>query len=340
MIQNFVIPGFVAGATLPIRASSQTGVYSAVADAAVSPQNAAWGAFAQYPASFPLNTPSYVVLKGGVGAFPAAVGFSWSGVWEKATVLEGRIILIPVQFAASVTDFAINITDGNTQREILVSSLDTTPSVGAFSISAAWKNTLYSVGGQLVAIEGSGMNGVAQILDSEGHSLSFKKVSDEWLVLKTAAITTPGVITLTFKNAAGTTLGTTTVTVNGGSDLEVESFFWSSGDIVTVWSDIDNVLLYAVYGGSVYGGTIPAQRDLFDMLNQQQENFVRVVRDKLGKVIAYCPYTVMSVDGSVYFAGVADENGVISIIRSALPSRFIIQYDSVMVPARRECVNL
>jgi len=340
MIQNFVIPGFVAPAVLPIKVGDTGGVYGMMADVSVDPKSALWGAFSQYPASFPPNTDSYVVLKGAVGNFPAAVAFACSGTWQKAIVLQNRVILVPVNFPEAVTDYAIDITDGVVSNQILVTAQDTTPSVGAFSVVATWKNTLYSKGGQKVAVEGTGLYGVAEITDSEGHVLSFKKVSDAWLVLEMAAIAAPGVITLTFKNGAGTILGTTLVTVNAGNEMAGEVFFSNTGDIVSVWVDREGVAVYASYGGSIYPGLMPAQDDLFGRLNEWEANFVRVVRDKLGKVLAYCPYSIMAVDGSVYFTGVADENGVISIVRSALPSRFIIQYDSVMVPVRREWITL
>jgi len=339
MIQNIVIAGFVAPATLPLKIVYADGVYGIIADAAVSPKNASWGALAQYPASVPVNAETFVVLKGGVGSLPPSIAYAWSGVWQQAIVLGGRVALIPVNFAAATTDFPIDITDGLNPSQILVTAQDGTVTVGSFAISATWKNTLYSKGLQYVAVEGAGMNGVAQILDSEGHSLQFTKISDEWLVLQTAAITTPGAITLTFKNGAGTTLGTTVVTVNSGNEIYGEAFFWNTGDIVSVMTSEEDVEVFASYGGSIHGGSAP-QPDLFEILNQQQENFTRVIRDKLGKVIAYCPYTIMSINGSMAFTGIADEYGVISIPRSALPPRFIIQYDSVQVPLRREWITL
>lgn len=339
MIQNFVIPGYTPAATLPLKVAFAGGIYDMVADSSASPKDATWATPVQYPAALPLNIDSYVILKAGAGAFPPCVAFSWSGVWEKAIVLGGRVILIPVNFAATTADYPISLSDGVNDYDLTVDALDFTVSVGSFAVSATWKNTLYSIGGQKVAVEGTGMNGVSQILDSEGNELDFVAVSDEWLVLTMSDIVTPGTITITFKSGAGTTLGTTTVVVAGTNELDGEAFFWYDGTIVSVYVDADDALAYVSTGGSIYTGSTP-QSDLFSLTNEQEESFVRVVRDKLGKVIAYCPYTIMGISGSVLFTGVADECGVVSITRSALPARFVIRYDNLQVPLRAEWITL
>lgn len=337
MRHNFVIPGFVSAVTASLKVSGLGGIYAVVADAAVAPKDGDWSSLAQSPASVPLGQQSYVVLKSGTADIPATVGYSWSGVWQRATVLANRIVLIPVQYDSETLSQTLSITDGVTDTDISVTARDVTRTAGSFAISASWNNSLHSLGGQLVAIEGTGMNSVARVVDSESNELSIANVDDSWLIVEMAAIATPGAITLSFLNSGDTVIGTRSVTVSGTSEILGESFYWYSSDIVTAIIDSDDETAFMEYGGDTYGPSTGDDNLIAD-LNLKQNAFVRIVRDRNGAVLPHCAYSVMSISGITLFTGSADENGVISLTQSTLPTNFIIEYNSFSVPVRREFV--
>lgn len=339
MIHNFLVPGFVSAGTLALKVSRKEGIYNMVADLAVMPKSADWSSYTQSPASVPLAEDTYVVLKAGAGDMPAAVAYSWSGVWQRATVLEQRVVLVPVRYDAETLAQTLSLTDGVTDTDISVTARDVTQTAGTFAISTVWKNTLYSMGGQLIAVEGTGMNNVARVTDSEGNELTVVNVDDTWLVVTMAAIATPGAITLSFRNAGDTVIGTNVVTVAGSNEIEGEAFYWYSNDVVTALIDGDDAVAFIAYGGSEYGPSQGAY-DLVTDLNLKENAFVRIVRDRNGAILPYCAYSVMSINGSTLFTGQADESGIISLSISTLPSNFIIEYNSFSVPLRREFVAL
>lgn len=338
MLHHFAVPSFSSSGTLPVKVMKATGFYDMVADAGVTPTAADWSSLTQSPASVPLGIETFVVLKAGVGDLPPIVGYAWGGIWQKATVLAQQVLLLPVQYDSEVTAQTLSITDGVTDTDISVTARDVVRTVGVFSISAAYQNTLYSIGGQLVAFEGMGMNGVASVTDSESNDLAIYAIDDSWLVVEMAEITTPGSITLSFKDSGGTVLGTHVVSVSDANELSGEAFYWYDRDYITVSvDDTDYNAAFIEYGGNTYGPS-QGENGLITTLNLRENSFTRIMRDKKGAILAFCNYSVMSVTGSTLFTGRADENGIISLSLSVLPRQFIIRYDSFQVPLRQEFV--
>lgn len=340
MIHHFVIPSFSSTGTLPLKISKITGQYAMTADVAVSPLAASWASYTQYPASVPLATDTFVLLKAAGATLPPVVAYAWSGIWQKATTVDNQILLIPVRYDSETLAQTLSISDGVTDIDLSVTSRDVTQVAGTFAISHVYNNTLYSKGGQFVVLEGTGMNGVATVTDSESNALTIYNIDDSWLVIEMAAITAPGAITLTLKNSGGTTLGTNVVTVAGTNTLSGEAFYWFSGDYITAYlDDDDDAAVYAVDGGTTYK-SYRGYDSLITSLNYRQNTFVRIMRDRNGAIIPYCNYTVMSISGTVLFTGRADEDGIISITLSTLPSQFVIRYDSFQTPIRQEFIVL
>ena len=343
MINHLVIPGYTPASTLPVKVMRRDGIYDMVADQRISPKASTWGTASLnvYPASMPLGATRYLLVQTPAGVtFPPTLCFSWLGTWQQAIMLQSRIALLPVRFDAEVTDYEVVLNDGVSEQTILVTARDVNLTTGTFAITTLWQNLVYSMGGQRIVIQGTGMNGVATVTDSESNDLTIEAVDDNWLVITMAEIVTPGAITLTFKNAGGTTLGTQAVTIAGTNELVGEASFWYDGIYITVSvPETDDYALFAEYGGDSYPASAGANT-LLTVLNRNENAFVRICRRKDGQVISWCPYTVMSINGDVYFSNRANEYGVISISRSTLPAQFVIRYDTFDMPLRQEFVTI
>lgn len=337
MLNSYRIPSY-AGATLLTTLILPTGNETIRASKGVSPKVATNTVVRQYPATVPLGVDTYVILEGGANAFSPVLMAAMSGSYSRAIVLDGQIVLIPVNYASAGIN-TIPITDGVNPVTLTVSSGTASVVAGNFAISADYHNYLSNIGGSKVLITGTGMNGVASIVDDETNVIEFVAVDDTHLVLTTTALTTSGAHTYTFKNAAAATLGTLSLTFASDNTVEGDAFFWQdANDIITVDYIADYDYTMVAWDTTPYYSFASFDSNIQTAASSAQY-FTRIVRDRNGIVIPYAAYEIKNIYGVQMFRGEANNDGVIQLACNLLPNPFMFVLDRMDVPLRVETIS-
>lgn len=341
MINNYVVPSYTPASTLSVGLFTNKGIYDLVAYQAKSAKDASWTITNQYPSVIKTNIDTFVVLKGASSSvFPGIACYGKDGVYQNATVFAGQVLIFPVNYTQVTTSDTIYLHDGNESQEITVSASDYTITAGTFAITTMWANRMQINVEQYIAVEGTGLNNVSTITDPESNELEFWPVDDTWLIIKTHTLSSSGSKTFTFKNSGGTTLGTSSLTFYNENELNNEACFWYDGDRITVSvKSLDSYTAIINVSGTLYQA-LSQFESLETSLNRLENDYLFIVRDKLGKVISYAEYSILKNDGTTLFHGTANKDGVIQIAKSLLPSEFTLQLDRFDVPVRREYIVL